>query len=238
MEFVKETLIVYGRIVTILPLLLFMTIFMGKRSIGELPVFDFLVIITLGSVVGADIADPEIEHIHTATAIIGVALLQRLISSLTLKYRKVGKALTFEPTIVIMDGVFKVKNMRKIHYSLDNILQMLREKEIFDVSIVKLGIIESNGKISVHKKTNESPLLRKDIELDNIGEKMPYPVIIEGKIDDQTLTTLGTNKSWLMAQLNEKGIKRTDEVFFASLTSDLKLHLSPVNQDTPNYLRH
>ena len=67
---------------------------------------------------------------------------------------------------------------------------------------------------------------------------MPYPVIIEGKIDDQTLTTLGTNKSWLMAQLNEKGIKRTDEVFFASLTSDLKLHLSPVNQDTPNYLRH
>ncbi len=211
---------------------------MGKRSIGEVPVFDFLVIITLGSVVGADIADPEIEHIHTATAIIGIALLQRIISKLTLKYRKIGKALTFEPTIVIMDGVFKVKNMRKIHYSLDTILQMLREKEVFDISVVKVGIVESNGKISVYKETNQSPLLRKDIGLENIQEKMPYPVIIEGKIDDQTLTMLGTNRSWLMAQLNEKGIEKTDDIFFASLTSDLKLHLSPVNHDSPNQLSH
>lgn len=41
MDFLKDTLIVYGRIVTILPLLLFTALFMGKRSIGELPVFDF-----------------------------------------------------------------------------------------------------------------------------------------------------------------------------------------------------
>lgn len=66
METVKEILVVYGRIITILPLLLVVTLFMGKRSIGEMPVFDFLIIITLGAVVGADIADPKIEHLHTA----------------------------------------------------------------------------------------------------------------------------------------------------------------------------
>ncbi|MCS3600250.1 uncharacterized membrane protein YcaP (DUF421 family) [Bacillus sp. JUb91] len=36
---------------------------MGKRAIGELPIFDFLIIITLGAVVGADIADPSIKHL-------------------------------------------------------------------------------------------------------------------------------------------------------------------------------
>lgn len=238
MNFIKDTLLVYGRIVTILPLLLSITLFMGKRSIGELPVFDFLVIITLGSVVGADIADPHIEHIHTATAIIGIALLQKIISHLILKSRRIGKALTFEPTIVIMDGAIKVKNLRKIHYSLDNILQMLREKEVFDVSEVKLGIIEANGKMSVYKKFDKTQVLRGDLGLKSDSESLPYPVIIEGKIDSQTLNQLGKSELWLMKQLERKGIEEIDEVFFASLTPHLKLHLSLVDSDTPNHIKH
>lgn len=237
MGFIKDTLIVYGRIITILPLLLFMTLFMGKRSIGELPVFDFLIIITLGAVVGADIADPKIEHIHTATAIIGLALLQKLISFIAIRSRKIGKALTFEPTIVIMDGVLMVKNLRKIQYSLDNILQMLREKDVFDIAVVKLGIVEANGKISIYKKPNKSPVLREDLGLIS-KDTLPYAVIIEGEIDHHTLTELGTNESWLMEQLKKNGIKNVDDVFFASLTSDLKLHLSPINTDTSNHIKH
>nr|WP_323741919.1 hypothetical protein [Salinibacillus xinjiangensis] len=49
-----DSLIVLGRVLTIMPLLLFIGIFMGKRAIGELPVFGFLIVITLGSVVSAD----------------------------------------------------------------------------------------------------------------------------------------------------------------------------------------
>jgi uncharacterized membrane protein YcaP (DUF421 family) len=238
MEFIKDTLIVYGRIITILPLLLFATLFMGKRSIGELPVFDILVIVTLGSVVGADIADPQIEHIHTATAIIGIALLQRFISYIILKFRRIGKALTFEPTIVIMDGVIMVKNLRKIKYSLENILQMVREKDVFDLSAIKLGLIEANGKLTIYKKTTKSPVLREDLGLETSTDDFSYPVIIEGKIDSSTLKDLGTNESWLTAQLKQNGIKRVEDVFFASLTSDLKLHLSPINNETPQYMNH
>lgn len=238
MQTVKEILLVYGRIITILPLLLFVTLFMGKRSIGELPVFDFLVVITLGSVVGADIADPKVEHIHTAFAVVGVALLQRLITNLILRNRKIGKALTFEPTIVIIDGIFKVENLRKIHYSLDNVLQMLREKEVFDVSDVQIGIVEANGRISVYKKSNKASVLREDLGVQSKQDNLPYPVVIEGKVDHHTLHELGTNETWLKEQLQGRGINNIDEVFFASLTSDLKLHLSPVNTDTPNHIKH
>jgi uncharacterized membrane protein YcaP (DUF421 family) len=48
LESVKEILGVYGRIITLVPLLLIVIIVMGKRSISELPVFDFIIIITLG----------------------------------------------------------------------------------------------------------------------------------------------------------------------------------------------
>ncbi|WP_453994233.1 DUF421 domain-containing protein [Bacillus nitroreducens] len=238
MNFIKEILLVYGRIITILPLLLVMTLYMGKRSIGQLPVFDLLIIITLGSVVGADIADPHVEHIHTAFAIVGIAILQRVITYLILRHRKIGRALTFEPTIVIMNGVFIVENIREIRYSLDNILQMLREKEVFDVSTVEVGIVEANGMLSVYKKANKSPVLREDLGVENNHEKLTYPVIIEGKVDHSILTQFGTNESWLLEKLEEKGIKKMEDVFFASISSDLNLHLSPVNSDKPNYIRH
>ncbi|MGV2685812.1 DUF421 domain-containing protein, partial [Clostridium perfringens] len=77
MELLKDLLLVLGRIYTIYPLLLGVTLFMGRRSIGELPVFDYIIILSLGSVIGADIADPKIEHIHTAFAIVVIGVLQK-----------------------------------------------------------------------------------------------------------------------------------------------------------------
>ncbi|OLS40395.1 DUF421 domain-containing protein [Bacillus sp. MRMR6] len=238
METIKEILLVYGRIITILPLLLVATLFMGKRSIGELPVFDFLIIICLGAVVGADIADPKIEHIHTGMAVIALALLQRLIAYMNIKFRKVGRLLTFEPTLIILDGVFLVKNLRKIHYSLDNILQMLREKEIFDVTVVHLGFIEANGRLSVLKKAEQLTATRQDLGLKIESKELSYPVIIEGKIDYETLSHLNTNETWLKEQLNKKGFKKTEEIFYASLDKNFKLHISPNTSSTPDPLKH
>uniref|UniRef100_A0A0M0KLI4 DUF421 domain-containing protein n=1 Tax=Halalkalibacterium halodurans TaxID=86665 RepID=A0A0M0KLI4_ALKHA len=65
MELAKDFVVLLARVLTILPLMLLVTMIMGKRSIAELPVFDFLIILTLGAVVGADLADPSIPHLHT-----------------------------------------------------------------------------------------------------------------------------------------------------------------------------
>jgi uncharacterized membrane protein YcaP (DUF421 family) len=227
MELVKEILLVYGRIFTILPLLLIATFFMGKRSIGELPVFDFLIILTLGAVVGADIADPKIEHIHTGMAVIGLAVLQRLSSSLIIRNRKIGKKLTFEPTIVIKDGIFQVKNLKKLRYSIDNVLQMLREKDVFDLSIVQLAIIEANGRISVYKQEGKSPVTIEDMGIERELEGLTYPIILDGEIDDEVLEVFNKNKNWLITELNKMGIHNLEEVFFASINSQHKLHVSP-----------
>jgi uncharacterized membrane protein YcaP (DUF421 family) len=100
-DLLHNCLLIAGRIITILPLLLFITLFMGRRSIGELPVFDYLVIITLGAVAGADIADPSIRHLETGFAIIAIGILQRAIGKLKITKRRFGKLITFEPEIVI-----------------------------------------------------------------------------------------------------------------------------------------
>lgn len=229
MELLKEFYILVGRIITIFPLMLFITLYMGKRSIGELPIFDFLVIVILGAVVGADIADPEIEHIHTAVAIVLIGIFQRVVSKLKIKYRKLGHVITFEPTIVVQDGQLIDSNLRKIRYSIDNILQMLREKDIFDLSEVHLGIVEANGNMSVLKHPNKAEVTIEDMNLTKKSPSLSFPVIIDGKISSAALDKLNLSELWLKEQLTKLNISDAKDVFFASVNTKNELHVSPKN---------
>lgn len=229
MELVKELLVVVGRIVTILPLMLGITFFMGKRSIGELPVFDFLIIITFGAVVGADIADPAIPHIHTAVAIVLIGILQIIVSKLVIKYRKLGHIITFEPTVVIVEGKLVKSNLKRLRYSIDNLLQMTREQGIFDIKDVYLGIIEANGKLSLLKQPNKEGVTVEDMKLQKKNSSLSYPIIIDGNVYEDVLVKLELSSEWLKQELKVLEINNLDEVFFASVNTKKELHVSLKN---------
>jgi uncharacterized membrane protein YcaP (DUF421 family) len=225
-EFMKDMLIILGRIVTIIPLLLFITIFMGKRAIGELPVFDFIIVIILGAVVGADIANPDIKHLPTAVAIIALGIFQRIVVNWKLSNRKIGRLLTFEPTVVIHDGKLLDKNLKKIRYSIDNILQMLREKDIFDMNEVQTAVIEANGALSVLKKAQKNAVTREDMNIVKTTSSLSIPVIVEGTIYEDVLQNVDVNEAWLKQQLSNQGINDIENVFLATINRDLVLYVS------------
>lgn len=224
-ETMKDIALVFGRILTILPLLLVITIFMGKRAIGELPIFDFLIIVTLGAIVGADIADPSINHIPSAAAILVIGLLQRLVARWKISSRKVGRLITFEPTVVVQNGTFLVKNIKKIRYSIDNILQMLREKDVFDVKEVETAVVEANGALSVLKKPEKNAVTAEDIGI-NKKSLLAFPVVIEGEVYSSVLSHLNVDEIWLGTKLAEVDIDDISNIFFASITQQLDIHVS------------
>ena len=231
LEFMKDMLIIFARILTILPLLLFITLFMGKRAIGELPVFDFLIVVILGALVGADIADPNIKHLPTAIAIIFIGIFQRVVANWKISNRKIGRLLTLEPTVVIQNGKFIHKNLKEIRYSIDNILQMLREKNVFDINEVETAIIEGNGALSVLKKPHKNPVTREDLNIVNTTSLIALPVIIEGTIYSEVLTDFKLSEEWLIQQLSAQGINDINNVFFASINRNLELHVSLKNEN-------
>ncbi|MFC0043672.1 DUF421 domain-containing protein [Metabacillus iocasae] len=220
LEIVLDSLKVIGRIVTILPLLLFVTLLMGKRSVGELPVFDFLVVMTIGAVVGADIADPNIEHIHTGVAIIAIALLQTSVAKLKIKNRTIGNKITFEPTVIIYKGQFIVEQMNKIEYSVDNLLQMLRSHEVYFLEEVELAIIEGNGEMSIKKK----PVLNPDTL--RLKGSFELPAIIDGKVNKDVLNYFHVTEGWLLRELERLHIQQVEAVFYCGMDETKHLHIS------------
>lgn len=232
MEGFGETMIVIGRVCTIIPLLLIITLFMGKRSIGELPVFDFIIIITLGSVAGADIAEPDVRHISIAVAIVTLGILQRVVSQLSIVFRWFGRMVTFEPTVIFHNGAFHIKNLKKIRYSLDNVLHMLREKDIFDLTEIDLAIIEANGRLTVLKKVEQQVVTKQDLGIHTSSAGMSLPVIVEGKIYPDVLSYRKRDEQWLAHELKKKGIA-SEQVFLATINRQNELQFSLKNKKEP-----
>ncbi len=218
MDILMDSVKVLGRIVTILPLMLVIGLYMGKRSIGELPVFDFLVVLVFGAVVGADIADPKINHIHTIVAMVAIAFLHQLIIFMKLKNRKIGKLLSFEPTVVIYNGKFLYKNIKKINYAIDNITQMLRGKGVFTIQDVEIAVIEANGQLSVKLKAEKEWATKVEVGGKITPGEYDVPIILDGVAQEKMLKRMGRDKEWMKDQLNKHSIFDIQTVFYGALT--------------------
>lgn len=221
-------LIILLRIVTIMPILLFSTLFiMGKRPIGELPVFDFLSLVVLGAIVGADIAEPNIPHLPTVFAIIILSMLQRFVSEMILKSKKFKKWVTFEPTVIIQDGQLVHKNIKKIKYSIDEVLMLLREKDIFDISKIAYAIIEASGKVSVLKKQGDEAITKQDMNIFPEKAKLPIAVVIEKELNRKNIERLQISEEALVKKLKENGFDGYKNLFFVSLDGNGNINISP-----------
>ncbi|MCA1012311.1 DUF421 domain-containing protein [Halobacillus halophilus] len=234
LDLLLDLLKVLGRIVTILPILLVIGLIMGKRAIGKLPVFDFLVVLVLGSVVGADIANPNVDHIHTIVAMIAIALLQKFIIRNKLRNRKLGKLLTFEPTVVVYNGEIVEKNIKSIHYSIDNILQMLRQKDVYHINDVELALIEANGLMSVKLKPEKEKITRGDLHLPYRGGGYDIPLIMDGTLQKDILERLDKNEEWLENQLRACGINSIENIFYGAITNQGDFHCSVKGKKVSN----
>lgn len=223
-------LIIAFRIVSAMALILFLTLKTGRRKIGELPVYDFLSIIVIGSVIGADISEPNIPHLPTLFAVVVIVALQYLVSRLLINNKRIARKITFGPTVVIQNGQFIKSNMERLKYSVENVLMALREQGVFDLNEVEFAIIEGSGGVSVLKKSQSQPLTPSDMNINTAVRGVSIPLITDGKVYDSNLEQLKLNRQWLAAELEKTGIHGFSEVFYADINAEGKLYVSRIVQ--------
>jgi len=222
-----EYFIVMLRIVTVIMLFLAVALIMGKRHIGELSVFDFIIAITLGSVAGADLADPQVPHGPTIVAIIALGLIHLLLSRTILKNRKAAHLITLDPTIVVQNGVILKDNLSRIRYTVDELLSHLREKDVFDLKEVEFAVLEPSGVLSVLKKSQYLSATPHDLGLPTVYKGLSYPVIMEGSINKEVLNTLHLSEEWLLGKLKDLNYENPEAIFLGMLNTTGELYLSP-----------
>lgn len=221
----NEGLVVFVRsIIAFFSLLIFAKI-LGKQQISQLSFFDYVLGITLGNIAGTLATDLSSRAWPHFLSLFTWCVLGYIMEYITLKWRYVEKYIDGEPTIIIMNGKIMEDTLRKMKYKVSDIMGLLRNKDVFDLSQVDFAIIESNGQLSVLKKAEYEPLTAKDINISKSPTGISTELIYDGILIEQNLKQLNKSKKWIMTQLKIQGIKNISDVFLATLTPSGSLYI-------------
>lgn len=136
---------------------------LGKRQVGELEPSELVITILISEIAAIPMQDPAIPLVSGIVPIAVLVSLGALTSVLTLKSPALRSLFCGKPSVVISDGKLLRPEMKRLRLSADEIEEELRLKDVLRVSDVQLGIIETNGRLSVVLKPEARPVCRGDL---------------------------------------------------------------------------
>lgn len=178
-----------------------------------------------------------VPMLHAATSLIVWTVLTILIDMTVLKSLPVRKIIDGESTVIIQNGKLLERNMFRNRYNIDDLMQQLREKNIFDPSQVEFAVLEPNGELSVLPKTQYQTLTAKTLNLSTSYQGMITALVKDGKILDQNLLQNHLTREWLFTELKRRGIDDVTRVFYAALDASGNLFVDVKREDELNYVQ-
>lgn len=192
---------------------------MGKKQVGDLDPIEFVIILLFSELASIPMQDIDLPLVHSLVPIATLISLELIISALSLKSRKLRLLLDGKPVIIVRHGKMDISIMRSLRYSIDEVLELLRQEGYADIRDVEFAIMENSGRISIIPSVSGKIPSVKDLRLDLPPGAMPFPVIVDGKIAPENLSAAGINETDLHNLLKEKGIHSVEEIFYAAYDS-------------------
>ena len=178
---------------------------MGKREVGQLGIIDLIVSILIAELVVVSVEDPSKSILYSLIPVICLVVLQILLSYTSLKSSRVRELLDGKPSFIIKHGKINYNEMIKQKYNLDDLLVQLREKGYRNIEDIEYAILENNGTLSVFEY-NKNKLIKKS--------PIPLPIILDGKIQYETLREMEQDDSFIYKMLDDKKLELKD-IFYA-----------------------
>lgn len=219
---VPEWLEIAVRSLMYLIVLFVATKILGKKQIFQLSFFEYVSGIMIGDIASEVIMGLEGPAIHGILAIAVVTVIFFLAEVLSLKSKKFRDFMEGKGTIFIEDGKIMEENLKKERYTADELLELLRQKNVFQVADVEFAVLEASSDLSVLLKKENKPLTAKDLGIKLAPAKEPKTVIMDGKILDVPLSAMNLNRGWLKTELDKQGVTIND-VFLGQVDSNKQL---------------
>ncbi len=179
---------------------------LGKRQVTQLSVFEYITGITLGSLAAYISLDLEVSWYLGFVALGVWALVSLAIEYLQMKFRPVRDFIDGKARVLIKDGKVLEDNLKKERVSIDELMDELRRKRVFKVADVEFAVMEPSGEINVLLTRENQPLTPRHLGIRVAPEQEPQNVIMDGKIMDEPLATIGLSRAWLDTELNKLGV--------------------------------
>lgn len=226
---IKEIGIVIIRSIISLTVLFTVTKLLGKKQVSQLSLFDYVIGISIGNFAAEITMNMETQFINGITAMLVFGLIAFTVSIITMKSIILRRFFMGPPTILIQKGKILEKNLKKVKFDVNDLLEECRSKNYFDLNEIEYALMESKGTLSIMPKEEYKPPTKKDMNIKSKQKGLVANVIIDKKIMKNNLKNMNKTESWLLQQLKEKGYK-IENILLTTLDIDEKLTVYEKNE--------
>lgn len=204
---------------------------MGKRQIGELQPAELVITILISQIVTVPMQDNGFPLVNTVIPVCILISLEIIMSIVAMKMPKIRQVISGNPKIIIRDGKIDQNALRQLRLTIDDLMEALRQKDVFDLSVVDYAIIETNGKLSVllNPESQNATSGMVTAVPEDIG--LTCTVISDGKIVDKGLLESGMTRRDIDTFLKKSSLNIKEILL---LTTDKIGNFNLVKKDVEN----
>ena len=183
-----RTLIIFVVLIVVMRL-------MGKRQIGEMQPYEFVVTLIIADLACIPMADISIPLVYGIVAVLTLFILHQLLSFIEQLGPRTKQLISGNPSIVINKLGVNVVELKKNNMGVDDLIENMRSLGYFSLDDLDYAIFESNGKLSAFENSerNEKPT------------SIPIVIINCGKINKKNLPVINKSQEEITSFLNKNG---------------------------------
>ncbi|MEG2351602.1 MAG: DUF421 domain-containing protein [Bacilli bacterium] len=220
-----EIIIVSQRAFFSLIALFLVTKLIGKKQVSELSLFDYVIGISIGNFAAEMTMNVDSQVTNGLVALLIFGIVATLVSYLTMKSIYLRRFFMGTPTIIVQEGKFVQKNLKRLKFDINDFLEQSRISGYFDVGEIQWAIMEANGKVSFLPKAENKVLTVKDINLKPKTVGLCANIIIDSKIMKKNLINMEKDEVWLKNALKEQGYLNYKNIILATLDINNTLNI-------------
>ena len=168
---------------------------MGKRQIGEMQPFEFVVTLIIADLTCIPMADVSIPLTYGIVAIFALFILHQLLSIIEQSGSFARRVISGKPSLVINQNGVDMLELKRNNLGIDDLIESMRSQGYFSLDDLSYAIFESNGKLSSMEKADR----------DKNNKSVPLLIVNEGKMNGKNLTLMNAEKTDIINFIEKQG---------------------------------
>lgn len=190
---------------------------MGKRQIGEMQPFEFVITLAIAELACSPMQDVYIPLTYGIIPILSVFIIHFISTKLSTKFLPVRKLINGKPVIVINGNGIDYKALKNLNMNVNDLLESMRGQNIFSVEQILYGVVETNGKLSILENEDATA-----------PTTLPISLIVEGKMLKENVNLAQIEENKILQLIKKYKLKVTDVILMTAY--DKKYFIQPKNQ--------
>jgi uncharacterized membrane protein YcaP (DUF421 family) len=145
------------RVVVVWLWTVFLLRWVGGRSVSQMSVVEFLLVIALGSAVGDPMFQPDVPLFHAMLVILLVVLADKALDHALQHWTKAKRFVDGKPTEILRDGHLCKAGLQAERVGATEVMELLRLKGVCNLGQVEFAFMEPSGDLSIFRYRKPRP---------------------------------------------------------------------------------